>query len=79
MQVAPVNNRHCGWRESAKIVPEVKTATSNIAELTGRLDIARKVYDRDVPALLGDLSSGINTLQSARVLIEYIKKLFRES
>lgn len=79
MQVAPVNHRYCGWRESTKLVPQTKAAVSDFSNLHERLDVAGQVYDRDTPGLLAELASGMSTLQSARVLIDFIKEQFKES
>lgn len=79
MQVAPVNHRYCGWRESTKLVPQTKAAVSDFSDLNSRLDVANQVYDRDVPGLITDLVSGVSTLQSARMLIYFIKEQFKES
>lgn len=79
MQVAPVNHRHCGWRESTKLVPQTKAAVSDFSDLNSRLDAANQVYASEMPALLSGLVSGVSTLQSARILIDFIKEQFKES
>jgi len=74
VDIAPVNHRYCGWRESAKIVPQIKTATSDLSGLDTRLKAAGENYEAEFPALLVGLTDGINLVQSARILIDFMKE-----
>lgn len=79
MNTPDINHRYAGWRESVKLVSQIKGMLADVYILAERSLTQTFTYNRTIQAELSD--AGVNlvdqtqsTLQRARLLLNFLRR-----